>query len=518
MIYKVPIGKIDLPDTREQLQNTEFNRTYLSKYIKDTSDKYIKTKEQELKLLTLELVDSDFVVRILAYNGYAKDNGYSYRSLYQYVDSKALLELPEEYQILKSSNSSYKSYYRSISTSIPCGVINNTGNKFISTTSRLGVSLADTANSFLIIIDDLKKLPVSQLLCLEQKFDNYYRINIDQNSHVDFEKYIKFFNTFILPFAEDCLVIKASELFTPELASKYKATRIPTVRTPSGDSTAVKSGKSLPCYRYLELTGKQRSSDFMYTTLTHFEHNGSNVFDASYASLFKGVIIPSMDGPESINISVLNSFSTLALSYNVPVTYLRYNKTTTSKDEFKDLCDLLSSMDDVFVYDIRNWEQGIEVLNFLQEGLVDVDVYRELSSLYYIQSICEYRASNLIVSYIVKGNTEQYPLANTMLEVFETEWHATNTNPDRIMPDPSMHMLINKLNGSLSTHHTVLSILVPSFTRTGYIHTTEDNLIILINAFINSNIGNFFHMRVNSRENTIGKFISDKLQNNEESS
>ena len=514
LIYKVPIGKLDLPDTREQLQNTVFNKTYLGTHIKDCIDKFTSVKVQELKLLSIELESSSITDRILAYNDYAKNNGYSFRSLYMYIDANNLLELPEEYRFLVSNeNSRYKSYYRSITTNVNASTITNNGSKFVSTTSKVCISFSDYNTSTLIIIDDLKKLPVSQMICLEQKFDRYFRINTESNSHIDFNKYIKFYNTFILPFVEDFVIIKASDLFTPELADKYKATKVPIVRTPSATGVSVKSNRSLACYRYLKLTGKERTGDFTYTALTQFEHNGSDVFDSSYSSLFKGVVIPFFSA--DVNLSSLNSFSTLALSYNVPVTYLRCNKTSDT-NLLEDITKAFSDNPDVFVYDINKWEQGIEVLNFVQEGLVDTSNLSELASLYYIQSASDYRISYDLVKNIIKDNLEQYPLSNASMNALEAHYNSNNTTGREYSGTP-FYQIVASVTKEIALHPTVLNILMPSFMRTGFIHCSEERLNNLINDYISSSTSNFFHLRINSIDNTIGKCISDKFKNNEES-
>lgn len=515
LVYKVPIGKLDLPDTREQLQNTAFNKDYLGKYIKENIDKFVSLKVQELKLLSIELENAEFTDCILAYNEYAKKNGYTLRALYQHIDANDLLVVPEEYRFLNSTVGNNKSYYRSITINVNATVINKNNGKFVSTTSKSCIDLSTLSESTLIIIDDLKKLPVSHMVCLDQKYDSYLRINTMHNSNIDFSKYLEFFNTFILPFTSDCVVINASELFTQELADKYKATKTPVVRTAS--TTSTKSNKSLAGYRYLTLTGNKRTTDFMYTALSQFEHNGSDVFDASYASLFKGVIIPALNSSD-INVPALNSFTNLASTYNIPATYVRCNKSGIGLETMlEEVSKAFSGRDDVFIYDPSKWEQGIAVLNFLQEDLVNTSVIRELASLYYIQTASDYRTSYGIVNNIIAGNVEHYPLASSTMLTMEEEWNAANLIPERVYSGATLYHILQRIIKDLSIHPTVLNILQPSFTRTGFIHCTEERLNNLINDYIKTSSHTFFHLRINSVDNNIGKCISDKFTNTEES-
>ena len=140
----------------------------------------------------------------------------------------------------------------------------------------------------------------------EYKRDTYIRVDIDQNSNIDFNKFISFFNTLILPYHPNARVIKASELFSEEVYNRYKDNKPARVVVNTSTTSNSQTIRPLTNYRTIECTGKNTSQDFKYSNLNTIEHNGSDIFDKSTKES-SSILIIGFDK----NILFMNTISTI---------------------------------------------------------------------------------------------------------------------------------------------------------------------------------------------------------------
>lgn len=506
IIYKMPIGSIDLPDTREQIQHSNHNTNFISSKIKDIATKYSNAVEAELKLLQLSLKDSSPVEQVIAYSDFAIAYGFNSSVVFSYLHKEKIdIIIPEEFRFngkITWNDLRVSSFKTSL-------ISKNRNNKYSSTSTNINYHITGSQNNSIILIDDLIKIPVSQIPYVDEDllFDIYYRFYPLNNSDIDVEKLIKFFNTFITPF-NGISIMKASEFFTPELKDKYNESKIKNIKISSSKEQSSKSKiKSLPNFRFFTLNGKNKLSDFQYNNLIQFEYNGSKDFNNDYASIIEdGIVIFRCSSPEH-DIGSINTLTTYANKFNKQVHFLRSTKPINEelinevKDSFKDNENVL-----VLHNNINNSE---DIIKYINPDILSNPILQELESLYYIEDCLPWDIKSVIFKNVIKDNHEFYPKANKIFEERRTAWH--NERSDRILDDfhVPLYSLLAEIIKEENIDNTSISFLRSLFIKSGHILMKEENYPKLVNTLFKNNKV-FLYLRLN-KEYTLDKYILEKI-------
>lgn len=504
IVYKVPIGLLDLPDTREQLQYTSHNKSTIEEIIKNLRIKYYKQKEEELKILVLSVKNEDILTQLQVYSEFSASHGFNLVSILNHSSVAQDLVVPEELKFKTNST-----YVQLLTERLSCRHISRNYNNSAFNSNSKGsfyVSYVESTPNFVCIINDLKKLPLSQLDFLDEEYkrDTYIRVDIDQNSNIDFNKFISFFNTLILPYHPNARVIKASELFSEEVYNRYKDNKPARVVVNTSTTSNSQTIRPLTNYRTIECTGKNTSQDFKYSNLNTIEHNGSDIFDKSYAKHFKGIIIFGFNGPDDY-IGTLNNLTNFAHTYSKTVTYFRCTKNISSEIE-KEFLTAFEDNEDCFVFNPRTFANSLNLLSYINPTLIDPNIGKEYLSVLYMEYNLSWDYKKLFIEHAIK-DSQLYPIANEfILELFQ-EYQEVNPSQDMSKYFVSLNQILNKFNQRLAFNTNTNQIVTRILSHSGYCMIEESRIPALAREILQRN--SLSSAYLNGREYTIKDYILD---------